>query len=137
MEWFWPRLLHLFLPSQPGTGDILALSLLDNLLIELLLEELLEVPEAAIHVEMIGRVFLRFVAPDIGGSVELCTATRLESLLERALGRFDLLIASFLLRKGVAIDGQGFLELVKLFGLDPTLHILHIFPQPDLQLRQF
>lgn len=135
LQWFGLTLFNLFLSSQSCTGHIFALSLLDDLLIELLLEDLLEMPEAAVHVEVIRRVFLRFIVPDIRSPVEFSTATRFESLLKRALRWLYLLIAPFLLRKRITIHGQCFLELVELLSLDPTLHILHILPQLDLQLR--
>lgn len=91
-------------------------------------------PETAIHVEMVGRVLLRFIAADVGGPVELGTAARLEGWFAGAL-RPAHLIAPLLLRKHITIHGQAFLEPVQLLSLDPTLHILHILPQPHLQLR--
>ena len=58
--------------------------------------------ETVIHVEVIGSVFLRFVVADVGGSVELGAATRLECLFDCAL-MFEHLIAPLLLRKHIAI----------------------------------
>lgn len=41
---------NFILTALPSTGHILALSLLDDFLAKFLFEEVLEVPEAAIHV---------------------------------------------------------------------------------------
>lgn len=99
---FRPSLFHLFLSSQPRTCYVFTLPFFDDLLVELLLEQLLEMPETAIHVEMVGRVLLRFVAADVGGPVELGTAAGLECWFDRTL-RPGHLIAPLLLRKHITI----------------------------------
>lgn len=58
LKGFGLSLFHLLLSSQPRTCNIFTLPFLDDLLVELLFEQLLEMPETAIHVEVVGRVLL-------------------------------------------------------------------------------
>lgn len=42
------------LPCQSGTGDILTIPLLDDLLVVLVFEQILEMPQTAVHVDVVG-----------------------------------------------------------------------------------
>lgn len=67
---------NFILTALPGTGNILALSLLDDFLTKFLLKEVLEVPQTAIHVQVAAvGVFLRSSPAIIGGTHQFSTGT--------------------------------------------------------------
>lgn len=67
-----------------GTGDVLALPLLDHFLAQLLLQQVLEVPQAAVHVEVGGGVLLRAIGTRVA-SWKFGAHRWLEWRFERAL----------------------------------------------------
>ena len=84
-----PILLLILLSMQSGTGDILTLPLLDNIIIKFILQEVLKMPVVVILLTTCGfsiEVLLRFVVLEQSCLVQLYTLVRFDVRTGVAMG---------------------------------------------------
>lgn len=131
-------LVLLLLSGQPSRRHILAFPLLDYLMGAFIFQQILEMPETAVHIEMAGcfKVLLRTSIAIFAGQLQ--TRGRLIVTLLRdacvILGsgwqRGHFLIVVKIVS---GIEGETVLEFVELFGFKLRLHSLHILSEFNLQ----
>ena len=122
------------LPPLSRTSDVLTLSLLYHFLAQFLLQQVLEMPQTAVHVEVGGRVLLRAIRTRIA-SGKFGAHGRLEWRFERALRGFAA-VGAFWVGDG-DLRGEGFLEAGQLLIFESVLDLLHMLAEAGLQVLHF